>query len=69
MTAAILSGRRVVAPLGCRVVTAAVGRWVERRWNDGGTGQHSYCRDAARDVFVIETPGGGVMVFQKSGTV
>jgi len=22
-----------------------------------------------RDVFVIETPGGGVMVFQKSGTV
>jgi len=46
---------------------AAVGNW-ER--SDGTMEElGSYCRDAARDVFVIETPGGGVMVFQKSGTV
>jgi 5-oxoprolinase (ATP-hydrolysing) len=62
MTAAILSGRRVVAPFGLQGgEAAAVGRnWVER--NDGTMeelGSTATVEMQPRDVFVIETPGGG----------
>jgi len=59
MTAAILSGRRVVAPLDCRVV-AAVGRnSVE---HSSGTIEElgSTAGDAAWGCFLIETPGAGL---------
>jgi len=46
MTAAFSQGV-VLLPLWVAEWKQQPGRnWVERRWNDGGTGQHSYCRDA-----------------------
>ncbi|MEQ8998675.1 MAG: hydantoinase B/oxoprolinase family protein [Coleofasciculus sp. B1-GNL1-01] len=62
MTAAILSGHRVVAPFGLQGGEAgAVGKnYVERQ--DGTIeelGNTAVVEMEARDVFVIETPGGG----------
>lgn len=62
MTAAILSGHRVVPPFGLQGGEAsAVGRnWVER--SDGTVeelGGKAIVEMQAGDVFVIETPGGG----------
>lgn len=62
MTAAILSGHRVVAPFGLQGGAAgAIGRnWIERQ--DGAiellAGKAEVAMQAG-DVFVIETPGGG----------
>jgi 5-oxoprolinase (ATP-hydrolysing) len=62
MTAAILAGRRRVAPYGLKGgAPGALGRnWVERA--DGGREEFGATHETqvhAGDVFVIETPGGG----------
>lgn len=62
MTAAILSGHRVVPPFGLAGgEPASVGRnWVQRR--DGTVeklGSTATVKMQAEDVFIIETPGGG----------
>ncbi len=62
MTAAILSGHRIVPPFGLQGGEAgAVGRnWIDRadgRWEE--LGSKAQVEMAPGDVFVIETPGGG----------
>ncbi|MCY7275577.1 MAG: hydantoinase B/oxoprolinase family protein, partial [Phormidesmis sp. CAN_BIN44] len=61
MTAAILSGHRVVPPFGLQGgEPGLVGRnWVERHGEIEPLGSKAEVTMHSGDIFVIETPGGG----------